>query len=116
MIYFFFFSPLWQLVSEENSKCVIKLEKNFKEEECQFWDELEVYPAVSPPLSPLKEHQVRTRLGVVEGFVYDPNTKVPPPKLNTKHDSTVFLGIPYAQPPGFDKLTKKGQFDYLISE
>ena len=33
------------------------------------------------------------------GYQYDPNDQVQLPMLNTKHESTVFLGIPFAAPP-----------------
>ena len=48
----------------------------------------------------LMENQAWTEYGIVEGSQYDPDEVAPSPSLNTEHHSTVFLGVPYAAPPG----------------
>ena len=61
-----------------------------------------IRPPIEAPSKPENDYsvQVRTNDGWVEGTFYNPNEKYPLPKLNNPHDSAIFLGIPYAKPPG----------------
>lgn len=64
------------------------------------WEKIS--PPLEAPSKPENDYsiQVRTNDGWVEGTFYNPNEKYPLPKLNNPHDSAIFLGIPYAKPPG----------------
>ena len=68
-----------------------------------------IRPPIEAPSKPENDYsvQVRTNDGWVEGTFYNPNEKYPLPKLNNPHDSAIFLGIPYAKPPGNHNIILK---------